>query len=50
MARKRYKTGEIVAKHRQVDVLVSQGTRMAEANRPRSKNNPFSGFGHCHLR
>jgi putative transposase len=30
MARKRYKPEEIVAKLRQVDVLVSQGTSMAD--------------------
>ena len=33
MARKRYKPEEIVAKLRQVDVLVSQGARMADAIR-----------------
>src|SRR5512132_4248216 len=33
MARKRYKTEEIVAKLRQVDVLVSQGQAMADAIR-----------------
>ena len=33
MPRKRYKPEEIVAKLRQVDVLVSQGTSMAEAIR-----------------
>jgi putative transposase len=33
MARKRYKPEEIVAKLRQVDVLVSQGTSMADAVR-----------------
>jgi putative transposase len=33
MARKRYKPEEIVAKLRQVDVLVSQGTSMADAIR-----------------
>jgi putative transposase len=33
MPRKRYKAEEIVAKLRQVDVLVSQGTSMAEAIR-----------------
>jgi putative transposase len=33
MARKRYKPEEIVAKLRQVDVLVSQGQSMAEAIR-----------------
>ena len=33
MPRKRYKPEEIVAKLRQVDVLVSQGTRMADAIR-----------------
>jgi len=31
MARKRYKPEEIVAKLRQVDVLVSQGQNMADA-------------------
>src|SRR5262249_9720248 len=34
MTRKRYKPEEIVAKLRQVDVLVSQGQNMADANRP----------------
>src|SRR5262245_47050861 len=34
MARKRYKPEEIVAKLRQVDVLVSQGQAMADAIRP----------------
>ena len=33
MPRKRYKPEEIVAKLRQVDVLVSQGTSMADAIR-----------------
>ena len=33
MPRRRYKPEEIVAKLRQVDVLVSQGTRMADAIR-----------------
>lgn len=33
MARRRYKPEEIVAKLRQVDVLVSQGTSMADAIR-----------------
>jgi hypothetical protein len=33
MARKRYKPEEIVAKLRQVDVLVSQGQAMADAIR-----------------
>jgi hypothetical protein len=33
MARKRYKPEEIVAKLRQVDVLVSQGQAMADALR-----------------
>jgi putative transposase len=33
MARKRYKPEEIVAKLRQVDVLVSQGQNMADAIR-----------------
>jgi len=33
MARKRYKPGEIVAKLRQVDVLVSQGQNIADAIR-----------------
>jgi len=33
MARKRYKPEEIVAKLRQVDVLVSQGASMADAIR-----------------
>jgi putative transposase len=33
MARRRYKSEEIVAKLRQVDVLVSQGTSMADAIR-----------------
>jgi putative transposase len=33
MARKRYKAEEIVAKLRQVDVLVSQGQDMADAIR-----------------
>ena len=33
MARKRYKAEEIVAKLRQVDVLVSQGTKVPEAVR-----------------
>jgi putative transposase len=33
MARKRYKAEEIVAKLRQVDVLVSQGTRVPDAVR-----------------
>jgi transposase-like protein len=33
MARKRYKPEEIVAKLRQVDVLVSQGQAMADAMR-----------------
>src|SRR6187549_3763630 len=33
MARKRYKSEEIVAKLRQVDVLVSQGQNMADAIR-----------------
>jgi putative transposase len=33
MLRKRYKPEEIVAKLRQVDVLVSQGTSMADAIR-----------------
>ena len=33
MARKRYKPKEIVAKLRQVDVLVSQGQPMADAIR-----------------
>jgi transposase-like protein len=33
MARKRYKPEEIVAKLRQVEVLVSQGTSMADAIR-----------------
>ena len=33
MARKRYKPEEIVAKLRQVDVLVSQGQPMADAIR-----------------
>ncbi len=33
MPRKRYKPEEIVAKLRQVDVVVSQGTSMAEAIR-----------------
>src|SRR5262249_9143563 len=33
MARKRYKPEEIVAKLRQVDVLVSQGQKMADAIR-----------------
>ena len=32
MARKRYKPEEIVAKLRQVDVLVSQGQPMADAH------------------
>jgi putative transposase len=32
MARKRYKPEEIVAKLRQVDVLVSQGQTMVDAN------------------
>jgi putative transposase len=32
MARKRYKPEEIVAKLRQVDVLVSQGQGMTEAS------------------
>jgi hypothetical protein len=35
MARKRYKPEEIVAKLRQVDVLVSQGQNMVDAIRPR---------------
>jgi hypothetical protein len=34
MARKRYKLEEIVAKLRQVDVLVSQGQNMVDANPP----------------
>lgn len=34
MARKRYKPEEIVAKLRQVDVLMSQGQSTAEAIRP----------------
>ena len=34
MARKRYKPEEIVAKLRQVDVLVSQGQNMVDAIRP----------------
>jgi len=34
MPRKKYKPEEIVAKLRQVDVLVSQGTSMADAIRP----------------
>src|SRR5262249_6505974 len=34
MTRKRYKPEEIVAKLRQVDVLVSQGQNMADAIRP----------------
>src|SRR6202007_2774873 len=34
MARKRYKPEEIVAKLRQVDVLVSQGQNMGDAIRP----------------
>jgi putative transposase len=33
MARKRYKAEEIVAKLRQVDVLVSQGTKVPDAVR-----------------
>ena len=33
MARKRYKPGEIVAKLRQVDVLVSQGKSVADSIR-----------------
>jgi transposase-like protein len=33
MARKRYKPEEIIAKLRQVDVLVSQGQKMADAIR-----------------
>ncbi len=33
MARKRYKPEEIIAKLRQVDVLVSQGQAMADALR-----------------
>ena len=35
MPRKRYKPEEIVAKLRQVDVLVSQGKNIADANSPR---------------
>jgi hypothetical protein len=34
MAKKRYKPEEIVAKLRQVDVLVSQGQGMTEARSP----------------
>jgi hypothetical protein len=34
MARKRYKPEEIVAKLRQVDVLVSQGPELGERNPP----------------
>jgi putative transposase len=34
MPRKRYKPEEIVGKLQQVDVLVSQGTSMADAIRP----------------
>jgi hypothetical protein len=37
MARKRYKPEEIVAKLRQVDVLVSQGQSMADAIRQRCR-------------
>jgi hypothetical protein len=37
MARKRYKPEEIVAKLRQVDVLVSQGQNMVDAIRQRGE-------------
>jgi hypothetical protein len=43
MARKRYKPEEIVAKLRQVDVLVSQGQNMVDAIRQIRSNNGFTG-------
>jgi hypothetical protein len=48
MARKRYKPEEIVAKLRQVDVLVSQGQNMGDAG-PGAKNarTPPRGGGAC---
>jgi putative transposase len=41
MARKRYKPEEMVAKLRQVDVLVSQGESMVDAIRQIHRENTF---------
>jgi putative transposase len=41
MARKRYKPEEIVAKFRQVDVLVSQGQNMVDAIRQIGVSEPW---------
>jgi hypothetical protein len=53
MARKRYKPEEIVAKLRQVDVLVSQGQAMADAIRQIGVSEVtyyrWGRFGACHL-
>jgi hypothetical protein len=45
MARKRYKPEEIVAKLRQVDVLVSQGQHMMDAIRQVESSRPARGAG-----
>ena len=54
MARKRYKPEEIVAKLRQVDVLVSQGQNMGDAGQgaknartPAPRRGMLSGGGRC---
>ena len=48
MARKRYKPEEIVAKLRQVDVLVSQGQNMGDAGQgAKNARNPPRGGGAC---
>ena len=50
MARKRYKPEEIVAKLRQVDVLVSQGQNMGDAGpggEKRTQPAPPRGGGAC---
>jgi len=48
MARKRYKPEEIVAKLRQVDVLVSQGQNMVDAIRQKwfEKPDDLLDYGH----